>query len=459
MLSATDIELRQFVNSQWALRGRIVGYIGLAFSFFLLAYDWALYPEVWMQTSLVRAVQAVTIIALLIASLKEKWWHFAPYYVTAGVLVFIAGVDIVLHIQGAQATTDRAFAYTATTFVIFYLLPVQRAEGAIYLAATYASYFLCGHFWGYPPNLFAAPYLIQAGIVVSVGIIGNRVFLKTKREEIEANARLRERTDELARAKLALEKTLEELRASQAALSRAEGLAAVSEFVNGVAHEINNPMASARSLMETLAEDIEILRRDGPAAVRQEDLIRSLDGARAEIDRARTLIREVRTLSQEVQNSPDSVDLRQLLREVINEARTGSAATASIQMGGSEEPGPLVIRAHYARLRRVFLNLLDNAIAAEQKAGHTPDISIRLELASGRVNVTVADHGTGIQPDIQEKIFQPFFTTRRTEHRPGLGLYIAHEIVRSLGGRITVVSAVGEGSSFQVDLPVERTAA
>lgn len=459
MTPVSDDIFERFLNEQWVRRGRLVGIIGIGFGLLLMGYDYLLYPGTFQETTSIRIFQFAAIFALLAVSFVERWWHLARIYVTLGVVVFIAGVDMIFHIQGTQAAPDRVFAYTATTFVVFYLLPIGKWEGSIYLLTTYAGFAIAGWAFGFPPPTFSVPYLTQAAVTVAVGVIGNSVFYRTKREEIAANLALEYRSEQLAEAKVELEATLAELRASQAALTRAEGLAAVSEFVNGIAHEINNPLASARSLLETLDDDIVHVHQNGLGSVPEDELRMTVIAVRGEIDRARTLIREVRSLSEEIQKSPDHVDLSLLLREVINEIRTGPHANLNLELRQDGAVQPLKVRAHYARLRRVFLNLLDNAIDAEKKAGHEPSITVSLQPSGNGVSVVVEDHGIGIDPAIREKIFQPFFTTRRGEHRPGLGLYIAHEIVRSLGGQIAVDSNPGSGSRFSVTLPAGQAAA
>ncbi len=460
-MDPADKQFNDFLERQWLIRGRFIGVVGLGFNTILFSYDYFIHPATLFQSSIVRTGMMAMIAAMLGLSYIPRFEKWSRLLTMSGIVMFGVGSDLVFHLQGAQAAPDRVFAYTATAFVAFYIVPMGKPEGLTYLAATYISYAVNGAIWGYPPATFAGPYLIQAGVMTAVGIIGNQVLRTAKREEMAASTALEQRSEQLAEAKIELEATLDELRLSQAALSRAEGLAAVSEFVNGIAHEINNPLASARSLLETVGDDVQFVYDKGPAAVPKGEIDKTLEGIRTEIDRARTLIREVRSLAEEVQNSPGTVDLATLLREVINEVRTGPAATLDLKLDVASMATPLVIKGHYARLRRVFLNLVDNAINAELKAGHPAVITIvtKPEPGDRSVRVLVEDHGIGIAPEIREKIFQPFFTTRRTEHRPGLGLYIAHEIVRSLGGQITVDSEPGIGSRFTVTLPVEQAAA
>ncbi|MEW6777330.1 MAG: HAMP domain-containing sensor histidine kinase [Bdellovibrionota bacterium] len=416
-------DFETFLTGHWVRRGRAVCFTGIAFSLLLVFYDLGLHTETAGRTIPIK-LGTVLVLSFLAWATYQNWVQriirgLAPLSACA----FIAAIDWSFHVQGVHDKADRVFAFTASTFVIFYLLPMRAREGLAYLATTYASYFLFGSLYGYPPvSTFALPYLAQGAVIVAVGIIGNRVYLATKKSEIEKTAALEART---------------------------EGLAAVSELVNGISHEINNPLASSYSLLESLGEDME---NGVPAG----EMAESLEMAIRQLARARALIEELKSLASEVHLAPASVDLRMLLRDVIQKLE---AAKKSGLFAFEEPQRGLSVKATYAQLSRVFHSLFENAVEAEERAGKSPHVRVRVENASPKVRIVIEDHGVGIPSDIREKIFQPFFTTRRDQHRTGLGLYLAHEIVRSLGGSISVSSELNEGSRFSVELPVTEQAA
>ena len=116
------------------------------------------------------------------------------------------------------------------------------------------------------------------------------------------------------------------------------------------------------------------------------------------------------------------------------------------------------MKANEARLVQVFLNLLVNAAQALPD-GHAEENEIRVTTdpgADGSVIVEVSDTGTGIPPEVMERLFEPFFTTKAIGQGTGLGLPICRNIVEGLGGRITVQSELGKGSTFRVTLPAAQ---
>jgi two-component system NtrC family sensor kinase len=114
-----------------------------------------------------------------------------------------------------------------------------------------------------------------------------------------------------------------------------------------------------------------------------------------------------------------------------------------------------LIHGSEARLGQVFLNLLINAAQAIPKGA--PDknrVEVRLRQENGMVVIEIQDTGTGIPPEILDRIFDPFFSTKPRGVGTGLGLSICHDIITRLGGDISVESTVGQGSCFRVRLPV-----
>jgi signal transduction histidine kinase len=109
-----------------------------------------------------------------------------------------------------------------------------------------------------------------------------------------------------------------------------------------------------------------------------------------------------------------------------------------------------MVRGSRDKLKQVFLNLLLNARDAMPRGG---EVSIAARLGSGSVIVTVDDTGTGIPPEHLDRVFEPFFSTKKEVSGVGLGLSVTHGIVHQHGGTITVSSAVGAGTRFTITLP------
>jgi signal transduction histidine kinase len=231
----------------------------------------------------------------------------------------------------------------------------------------------------------------------------------------------------------------------------------VGELAAGIAHEINNPLAFVRANLSllrqhwgSLADALE--KSDGATLADEllaegEDLIdESLEG----VDRAISIVRDVRGLAHGGSRRRTLADLHALLDGVLRMAAPQLRARARIE----KRYGPLVpVLCAPQELQQVFLNLLLNAAQAVGEAG-TICIETQQDGESGVV-VHVEDDGCGIAAEHLERIFDPFFTTKAVGEGSGLGLGIAHGIVRSHGGEIRVASAPGRGSRFSVHLPVD----
>lgn len=253
----------------------------------------------------------------------------------------------------------------------------------------------------------------------------------------ELNQRVAERTRELQLANRQLEATSKQLVMS-------EKLAAIGEITAGVAHEINNPIAVMqgnldviRSVMEDRIDDVRTEFRLVDEQIHRINLIvtRLLQFARPEeyagyVDR-----------SLPAQIIEDTLPLvRHLLDKAAIELTCDHAATRSILMNRTE-------------LQQVLVNLIVNAIHAMPDGGKL-SIADRDEDdddISG-LAITVSDTGTGIDPAVVDRIFDPFFTTKRSEGT-GLGLSISQSLISRQGGRITVESHSGLGTTFTIHMP------
>jgi signal transduction histidine kinase len=206
-----------------------------------------------------------------------------------------------------------------------------------------------------------------------------------------------------------------------------------------MAHEIRNPLGSIRGTAEILREGID------PADRRYEFagiLIK-------EVDRLNRVVQDFLDFARPAPVERGRVDINEALKELLVLTRQ-----QTVKSGVRVElrPGALPkVPGNREQLKQAFLNLLLNALQAMPAGGL---LTITTTPLDGEVQVRFADTGQGIPPESLEKIFNPFFTTRH--EGTGLGLAITHRIVQGHGGRIEVVSRIGEGTTFTMVLPVEK---
>ena len=237
-------------------------------------------------------------------------------------------------------------------------------------------------------------------------------------------------------------------------LRQSQKLEALGTFAGGIAHDFNNILGAILGYGDRAfraAEDNPSLRRD---------LQQILNAG----SRAKDLVQRILAFSQSGVTARLPVNVEAVVRETIDMLRAGLAPTIDLvsRLGAPDAH----IVGDSTHLHQVVMNLCTNAAHAVEHGG-TITVSTRASnLATARVlttgtlgpgcyvEVCVADNGTGIRPEVQERMFDPFFTTRTGGSGTGLGLSLVNGIVREYGGGVDVVSAPGAGSSFTVFLPV-----
>jgi len=256
---------------------------------------------------------------------------------------------------------------------------------------------------------------------------------------------------------LSIVRDVTERSAMQARLLQADRMAAVGTLAAGVAHEINNPLAYALTNLEVLARTLARMRTQaGPADWDLAEQLLSI--AREGADRVRAIVRDLKTFSRADDAQRGPVDVRHVLDSCINMASAELRHRARILREYADVPA---IEASESRIAQVFLNLLVNA--AQSFSDSDPrhhEIRVRtLQSPDGEVVVEVSDNGPGIPPSLRARIFEPFVTSKPVGEGTGLGLFISHEIVAALGGRIDVESEPSAGTCMRVTLPPADAAA
>jgi signal transduction histidine kinase len=235
-------------------------------------------------------------------------------------------------------------------------------------------------------------------------------------------------------------------------LVRSERMVSVGFLAAGVAHEINNPLASIAFCAEALERRLQdvLPRASGEGEVIQKYLKMMQD----EAQRCKQITQKLLDFSRSG-GKREQADLTQLVRDVIEVAQClPNARNKAIDFRADQY---VVAPVSVPDVKGVVLNLVVNALDSMEEGGQlTVSLAGRGELAE----ITFADSGCGMTPETLENIFEPFFTRSRTGNGTGLGLSISHQIIDQHGGTITAASAgPGKGSTFTVRLPLRATEA
>jgi two-component system NtrC family sensor kinase len=236
-------------------------------------------------------------------------------------------------------------------------------------------------------------------------------------------------------------------------LLQAEKMAALGQTISGVAHELNNPLATILNWAERLAE-----KTTDDAGRRGVEVILG------EAERAARIVRNLLTFARKRQSTRAMVDLNQVVRETLT-LRSYEQRVTNIEVIAALAAGLPQVFADAHQIQQVLLNLVINAEQAMLHANGRGTLVIRTwhDVERDSVALEVSDDGPGVSPDVETKIFDPFFTTKEVGQGTGLGLTVAYAIVQEHGGRIRVKSSAlagagsaqpGGGASFVVELPV-----
>ena len=226
-------------------------------------------------------------------------------------------------------------------------------------------------------------------------------------------------------------------------LLQAEKMAALGQTISGVAHELNNPLATILSWAERLAE-----KAADPATRRGVDVILG------EADRAARIVRNLLTFARKRQSTRTMIDINQVVLETLA-LRSYEQRLTNIEVVTALASGLPQVFADAHQIQQVLLNLVINAEQAMLSAHGRGAMVIRTwhDEEGDAVALEVSDDGPGVPEDAKTKIFDPFFTTKEVGKGTGLGLTVAYAIVQEHGGRIRVETPT-RGAAFVVALPV-----
>lgn len=222
-------------------------------------------------------------------------------------------------------------------------------------------------------------------------------------------------------------------------------MASIGRLAATVAHEINNPLAIINE-KAGLLKDIATATADYPY---RDKTMASVDSIIKSVGRCSAVTHRLLGFTRKLESQIEKIDLADLLEEVLGFLGK-ETSHRNIQVRKDYEPGNPSVTSDRGKLQQIFLNIINNSIAALPDGG-TITLGIR-SLDENRMVVTIADDGPGIPDSDMDNIFEPFFSTKGA-FGTGLGLSITYDLVTKLGGEIKVSSEVGKGTCFTVILP------
>ena len=264
-------------------------------------------------------------------------------------------------------------------------------------------------YWGLAENEMCLPYLV---------------------DQLETNLRQ-------------LEQSHRELEEAQQQVIQSEKMASVGQLAAGVAHEINNPLGTILLYSHMLLERMEELdaNREDLAIIAKE------------ANRCRDIVRGLLDFARQRKLQVHDIDLNQIIHEAIEAVRK-QPYFYRVQLIQDLSPDLPRMSGDPVQLKEVFINILSNAGEA-MPAGGTVRIDSRFHNhGGGSIQVAIQDTGEGIPRENLDKIFMPFFTTKKVGQGTGLGLAIAYGIIKMHRGKIEVQSILGEGTKFVIQLPL-----
>ena len=233
-----------------------------------------------------------------------------------------------------------------------------------------------------------------------------------------------------------------DLRETQQQLIQSEKMASVGQLAAGVAHEINNPLGTILLYSHMILEKLE--QKDS----RREEL----DTIAKEATRCRDIVRGLLDFARQRKLQVENVDVNKILEEGLSLV-AAQPAFQKVEIAKTLDPSLPATDGDPVQLKEVFLNILSNAGEAMPEGGRVTVVSRFREAGSHPIEIMIRDTGQGIPQENLNKLFMPFFTTKKIGQGTGLGLAIAYGIVKMHRGAIEVQSKVGEGTTFWVKLP------
>ncbi len=301
-----------------------------------------------------------------------------------------------------------------------------------------------------------------------------KAYEREKAARLAAEKLLDEKTREVQSSLSTIQYQFDELKKTQSQLVQSEKMASLGQLAAGVAHEINNPIGFVISNVSTLAEYNEALHEFAEHTInylnapndnvkqkildiaKKEDILFIVDDistivndAQEGLGRVKDIVANLKQFARTDEEQSEAFDLNENIENTIKVAWNELKYKVNLVKDFKADL-PLVF-GHPGKINQVILNMLVNAAQAIEGEG---EIKLRTQAVDKYVRLDIEDNGCGMSDEVKAKIFDPFFTTKPVNVGTGLGLSISYGIIEEQGGRIEVVSEIGEGTCFKIYLPV-----
>ena len=251
-----------------------------------------------------------------------------------------------------------------------------------------------------------------------------------------------------------------EIEELQSQIMQLEKMASLGGLVAGVAHEINTPLGALRSNTDTflrLANKVRdfLMERNQPGDAELLELLDRLHEpaqvSETAVERIVRIVNSLRSYARIDKPEMEEVDINEGIESTLTLVHHDLKNRVALSKEFASLPP---VQCYPNQLNQAFLNILVNASHAISENGEIRIRTYRVD--DYHIGVSISDTGTGIEPELLDKIFLPGFTTKRAEHGTGLGLSIVHQIVEQHHGRIDVHSEVGKGTTINIVLPIKQ---
>jgi signal transduction histidine kinase len=237
---------------------------------------------------------------------------------------------------------------------------------------------------------------------------------------------------------------LQQMREVEEKLKHAERLASIGEFTAATAHELNNPIANIIGLLKVMRSE----------TADDQPIIDDLNIVIKEANRCGAIVRDLLMYSRSSRPSREKISVFQVVKEAIAGIQ-GKHITDRINILFSTQDPNITVFADPAQIEQVLRNILLNGVQAISRHG-TIEVSITRRDDNNNVSIALSDTGCGIAETDLDKIFYPFFTTKKSGEGTGLGLAVCYTIIQSHHGSITAVNNPGKGCTFTINLPSDE---